>query len=409
MNENNFEFHGIPSNDEIEVPEKVVKQSKGFRIPSSEDIRKITSSDIEEIKKALPKEFLNLMSSMGTDPDTIINQALSMMEGLDEEQLKNMLNGSSISFSTFSLDDNCQGNCSSCNNCDDEDMTIDEMFPTGNPKYLFPEDFGSIECQTSENLYDEFIAVYGTDSTKYLDDNVGLRNFLLNDITAKLNFDHIKNMRFVNSTNNFILFYMEPESETDYGFYAAVIKLPDNTFAVYIPTYCNTFDMFEDEDSDEDYLEVMLFNEDDQDYAFDGHASDITSFKFLAANLIEFAVSFVLAPTKKTLITPKEFGTIRTTRASVFKDSSFFPIGKITSNKSVSATLLLKDAELPLDADNYNIFMKFPKVVDEHMLRFLSGILFNVDFNNCKLLENVELKYTSDGKLYFDIDHLGDL
>lgn len=403
--ERKFRISGIPENNEIEIPDEPKKSNsssasrmKGFQMPNFENF---SDEDIETIKKQLPKELSNFLNSSGIDFSNIFDQIGLMFGNVSDAQLNSILGamGQSTGFSMC-------GDCDDCDDADDEETNLDNLFPTGQQKYLFADEFGSVECISSETLYDEFVEKYGTDSTLYLDDNIGIRDFLLNDLTAHLNFDDIKNMRFINNNQNFVLFYMEPKDPNNYGFYAAIIKKNEGSFALYVPTYCNTFDVIEGENGEPE--DVRLFNREEDPYLFDGSASDITGFKFLAANLIEFAVSFALAPKNNVLLSPKMFGTIKNTRASISSDNSMIPIGRISSNGSINSTLLLKDAELPLDKEYYNLFMKFPTVVNDRFLRFLSGPLFEVDFNNCALLNNVELKYTHDGKLYFEVNHLDD-
>lgn len=401
MNDKNFRISGIPNNDEIEIPDtpkKSISGNKHMKMISAEDLKKMSPKDIEEIQKMMPPEMTSMMNAMGLDFSKMFNEVGNMLANMSDEQIDSMCE------MVFNMPDS---SCNECANCSEDENDPKNLFPTGNPEYLEPDEFGSIECYSSENLYEEFVARYGCDSTLYLDDNIGIRDFLLNDITATINIDQIKNMRYINATDNYILFYMEPKEETDYGFYAAVIKKGEGNFALYIPTYCNTFDIITDE-GDPDYHQVILFNCEEDSIMFDGPATDITSFRFLGANLIEFSISYALAPKNRVLLSPKAFGTIKNIRASISADSSMIPIGKISSNGSINSTLLLKDAELPLDADSYNIFMKFPSVMSEHFLRFISAPLFEVDFNNCPLLENVELKYTPDGKLYFEVNHLKD-
>lgn len=400
MSDNNFRISGIPNNDDIDIPETPSKKSKtsGFHMISSEDLKHMSQKDINEIQKMLPPEMQNFISMTGIDFTQMFNEVGNMLSNMSDKQIENMCE-------MMGEATNIEGCLHCTNHSDDEEDDPRNLFPTGNSEYLAADEFGSIECYSSENLYEEFVARYGSDSNLYLDDNIGIRDFLLNEITSTINIDEIKNMRFINTTENYILFYMEPKDESNYGFYAAVIKKGEENFAIYIPTYCNTFDVITDDD-DVNYHQVVLYNRDETPFMFDGAANDITSFKFLAANLIEFAISYALAPRKHVLLSPKSFGTIKNIRASASADSSMIPIGRITSNGSTNSTLLLKDAELPLDRDSYNIFMKFPSVMDEHFLRFLSQPLFEVDFNNCPLLENVELKYTTDGNLYFEVDHL---
>lgn len=396
----NFKFSGFPENESFEVPDPSSKSSKnrGFQGPSFADAKKefenMSDKEMQDIINHLPPEVQKFMSAAGIDPTKMFQQVGGMLSNMTEDEYNAMCEAIE-----GMEDDSSQAHCGNCNKHSD-DNSVNNIFPTGNIDFLFPDEFGSIECESSENLYEEFVARYGSDSTQYLDDNIGLRDFILNDITGTLDFDEIKNMRFIMSNENFILFYMEPKESDEYGYYAAVIKKGNNNFAVYIPTFSNTFGWDDEEEV------AYHYNLEDDNFMFTGNPSNISSFKFLAANVIEFAVSFALAPKKKSLISPKDFGTIKTIRPSITGNSKFLPIGKIVSNGSTQATLLLKDAELPLDKDSYNLFMKFPEVINDHSLRFISSILFQVDYNECLLLDNVELKYTSDGKLYFDVEHL---
>lgn len=385
-----FKFNGFPENESFEIPDNhPSKNQNNANIPNFNDIKNMSEKDIQAAVNSLPPEMTNFMKSVGIDPNLLTQQLSNMVNNMSEDEFNSMM--------TSMLNDE---ECGDCSNCDSNSDISKNPFPTGEMKYLFPEDFGSVECEESESIYEEFVEKYGTDSVKYLDDNTGLRDFILNDLTSTLDFDAIKNMRFVNSNKYFILFYMEPKDPDMYGYFAAVIKRGTDNFAVYIPTYGNTFGITEDETS------TYLYNADIDKHMFEGDISNIGSFKYLSADVIEFAIEYALAPRKKLLLSPREFGSIRSIRPSISGDSQFLPIGKITSNGSTKSVLLLKDAELPLDNESYNLFIKFPTVVDDSFLRFFSSILFQVDFNECLLMENVELKYTNDGKLYFDLEHL---
>ena len=139
---------------------------------------------------------------------------------------------------------------------------------------------------------------------------------------------------------------------------------------------------------------------------FINESKDIASFKFLNADVINFAISFAIAPQKNVLLSPLEFGTIKAIRPSVSIDSEYLPIGRITSNGSVKSKMLLKDADLPEDKESFMLYMKFNRKINVDDLRFISSIIFESDLNVCPLLKNSELLFTNDGKLYFNIEHL---
>lgn len=296
----NFKFSGFPDNEEFEVPDEKPRTKIGMsgmgamKTPSFEELKNLTEDDMKSIIADLPPEMTRFIKAAGIDPNSLVQQMGGMIASMDENQFNAML--SAMGDPTGNGCINCGETCS----CDETDETkMPSTFPTGEPRFLLPDDFGSIECYASDDLYEEFVARYGTDSTQYLDDNIGIRDFILNEITATLNFDDIKNMRFVNSNKYFILFYMEPKDPSEYGYYAAVLKRGENNFALHIPTYCNTFGI---EENEEEFC-TFCYNEEEDPHMFNGNASDITSFRFLAANLIEFSVLYALSPKHKTLIT----------------------------------------------------------------------------------------------------------
>lgn len=376
--EENFQFNGMPENFELEIPEKTTKTNG----------RTTVNIELEDFLNALGDS----VDSMMKDP-TIMQEMLGSSNysatgmPFDPQTFFNIMTSSIQNLKAVSPSQNTP--------IPEEDDEIED-FEMAKLTYLRPEFFGTVMCDEDPDLYEHFTEKYGVDSSKYLDDNIGIKNFEATDITAALPLNQIKNLKFVEANEKFILFYAEPEeSETYYGFFVAVIR-QNGEYCLYIPEFSNTFKY----NPEEETLSFYSWNEKD---LFLGDDKNFTSFIHLNICKIELAIKFALATEKKTLITPVEFGKIKNLIQPVQHDSQFLKIGNITSNESSKAVLLKKDADLDISKKTFPLYFRFPNVIDKENLVTLSTILFKVNFNESEFMKNTELQYTN-GKLFVDVD-----
>ena len=190
----NFMFSGFPDNEEFEIPDKTSKKSNNRGIEINFDLESLKADP------NVPDAIKNMLGSF--DVGSFLNSIQNMSDDELDNALENLVAGlPSGNPAQQVFPPNFYGIANNNKPLHNYELN--------NPNYLFADEFGTIECVSSSDLLDEFTTKYGTDSTKYLDDNVGIQDFLLNDVTMYLNFDDIKNMRLVDSNNNFILFYMD--------------------------------------------------------------------------------------------------------------------------------------------------------------------------------------------------------
>lgn len=390
----NFSFFGFPENNEIEIPDTTPPKNNTFKDPRN-FLKDLSKMNLEELKKSLPKEALEeleeIAESQGAEIDDILKTSI--------ESSQKLLSGNMSDL--FSMFEEFLESLTDEEKSDDfdEEECVHAHYELGNIKYLKSEYFGSVECIEDDNLYNNFISKYGSDSTKYLDNNLGLKDFAYTDITAMLPLQNIKDLKFMEANNRFILFYAEPDIQNTYGFFVAIIKT-ENDYALYIPEFRNTFDI----DSEGN---VLLFNPVETPELFTVDPNGTASFDLLNIGSLEFAINFALAPKKKVLLSPNQFGIIKNTIPPILNDAMLLQVGTITSNESPEAILLKKDAELDLNERTFPLYFNFGRVIDKESLKEISQVLFKTNLNESKLLNNCELKYTSDHRLYIDID-LGD-
>lgn len=397
----NFSFSGFPMNEEIEIPDPRPSKSKAG--DPRDFLNQLGKMNPEELKKMLPPEALEELNEIAEQTGSTIDEMLSGATATAQQLTGHGVGGmmkmvEQMMNEMFGLggmpgEDDCD-----CDDCDDDCDCHHAHYELADAKYLNPEMFGSIECVEDPDLYEHFVDKYGTDSTKYLDPNLGIKAFEYTALTASLPLQNVKNLKFLEANNRFILFYAEVDIPDTYGFFVAFFKTEDD-YSMYIPEFRNTFDV-------QDGVAV-LFNPAENEAMFTIDPNGSAMFDQLCIPSIEFAINFALAPKKRTLLNPHQFGTIKNTMPSVKKDSMFLKVGNITSNESSEAILLKKDAELELSETTFPLYFNFGRVVDKESLMEVAQIIFKTDLNNCKLLDNCELKYTNDHRLYIDID-LGD-
>ena len=389
---NIFSVTGLPSNDpfEVEVPDtkKRAISRSAESMPLEEGLQAIKNLTPEAVMKSLPPEVVEELQNEAKVNGTTLEDAIL--------QSINIINDA-LNFGDLS---NLENAINQLTSEETEDNTEEKEgdYVLGSSEYLHPEDFGSIKCSTSTSLYNDFIEKFGTDSSKYVDETVGVSSFVYSDLTIKLANIPIKSWRYFTSTDNFILFYAEPVDEESYGYFVSVINDNEtNTFTAFIPEFGNTFKVNADGTVGlyAPKKDPKLFLVDNNGYA---------EFSMFDLNTLLFSTKFYLAPYKNVILNPKKFGTIKNVIAPVMKQSSMLKVGNIISNESPEAILLKKDADLPLDETVFPLYINFGNTISEESLKIIQQILFKVDFNNCKIFDYCELKWTPDNKLYVSID-----
>lgn len=414
-NNENFEFCGFPKNEEIEIPDPVIPKKSSSK---NGFFSQLSEMSVDELMKLLPPEAIEEIEAMANMTgmsleqllENSINVSKSFSSGDPDEIFKSL--GFNIQFHGGEGLDECadceDGDCDTCEyfkNSHDRNGSSGNSEPEKERKYyalcdlkyLKPEYFGSVECVEDSDLYNKFIEKYGRDSTKYLDPNVGVKESYLTDLTSQLPLANVKNLRFVEATDKFILFYAETDIENTFGFFVSIVETPDGKFALYIPEFRNTFDVIDDET-------VVLYNPVKDSHIFVIDSNGTGEFKELSIPMIELAINFALAPVKRVLLSPLEFGTIKSIMPPVTGSSQWLQIGLITSNETPEAILLKKDAELDLEKNTFPLYFKFNTTLGKDVLQELAGIFFRTDFNKCPFLNYAELQYTNDHRLYIDVD-----
>lgn len=408
---NNFEFSGFAENDSLEVPEETeIPNIHKRKNPLEEMLGQMFKGNMKDIRKEMGDITPDMVKNMLSDDEKGILDELSQATGKDENDILNstingilgLLSGDKNGIADMMAnmlggDDDCDHDCAHCpdvGDCDDANV----VFELSKPEYLHPETFGSLECISDPDIYDNFLKKFGNDSTSYIS---SLTEKHLTDLTAQIPFNQVKNMLYMNHSDKFILFYMEMDNPKLYGFYGAVYESEKDKFELYIPEFQNSLDIEIDEDGNKT---VSLYDPEESEAFFDIDKNNNATFAPLQIPLIEMAINFVLAPKNRVIISPHQFGTIKNIISSPSTDSRILQIGNITSNESPAAVLLKKDAELDLNETTFPLYIDFGITLNQEDLIALSQIFSKVDFNNCKLFDNIELRYTSSGKLYVEVD-----
>lgn len=376
---NKKRFAEYPEIDDMMEQFKNMFGGQDMKSKMDEEIENLSEDELDEITK----QFNDSMKVFGIQ----INKGNMNNELTD--MLQKLLTGASTFLPSFDDEDE---------NEEDEEGTY---YALDSKQFLDPSFFGSVECTQDPELYEKFIARYGTDSTKYLDDNIGIKQFNVSELTEQLPFQGIKNLKLVSHNDEFILFFAEPEEKTQYGFFISVIEDENGEFCVLVPEYFNTFKV----DSDDN---VSLFDINEDEDVFLRNRNNVLSFKYLSIPAVEFSTRFMLSPKKNTLLTPHQFGTIKNTMAPVSGYTSFIKVGNITSNESSEAILFKKDACVSTEQMTFPFYIKLSEAIREETAMELEEVLFKVNFNECPLFDNVELHYTYNGEFYVEID-LGDI
>lgn len=396
----NYSFLGLPENIEIEVPDEVAPVSTPNMRDPRNFLRDLSTMSPEQLKSVLPptaiEEIKEIAEAEGVDIDDIIKKCAETSQNMLKGDLSELFKMFEDLIDDILNDDEDDYDDEDENDCDD---CLHGHYELADVKYLNQNYFGSVECEEHNDLYDKFVAVYGVDSTKYLDPNIGVKDFNYTNITAQLPLQNIKNLKYISANNKFILFFAEPEMENLFGFFVAIIK-DEKGFSLYVPEFRNTFNV----DSEGN---VSLFDPKEEESLFSIDSNGIASFDHLSLESIEFAINFALAPKKRCLLTPHQFGIIKNTIPPITGDGMFLKVGMITSNEKPESILLKKDAELDVNEVTFPLYFNFGRVIEKGSLEEISQILFKTDLNKCRLLDFCELKYTNDHRLYIDVD-LGD-
>ena len=396
MTDADFIFNGFPEeNKQIEVPDEEEPNSKRKPDP------------FKDMPPGL-KDALKQLSDF--DPGNMNEGAQYMRSGNLPQEIQNILNmflGLNGMIEAAYGDDDDE-------NCDDENEDLEDSkdkdsqgksskkvsakksYTLNEPDWLSGHEFGTIECIEDPEIYEKFIKKYGYDSKTYADRIKGVQDFILDKYTSQLPIGEINNMKYIKHDNKSILFYATTSIPDTFGFFVSVIETSDNEFAIYIPILMNSFNIDENDN-------VTLINPVEQQELFNIGDDGVASFKG-SIDALGLATNFMLAPKKRTLLNPHQFGTIRNIRASVTSSDRVLKIGIITSNESPEAVLFKKDAELDLDQTEFPLYINFQNEISKPALKKISEILFETDFNECPLFDNLELHHTLNGSLYVNID-----
>lgn len=417
-NNDEFEFSGFATNESFEVPDdeipNVTKRKKDNDDPVNQmfkealngldfDFSGINTDDLKNsLSDNIKMQLEDLSASLGKSEDDILTSAMDMVMNLlsGNKDTTNALAGMLTDIVNEDEDDDCNEDCIHCShNGDCPDAHF--RYELSDRKYLNSEDFGCLECISDINLYSAFKEKYGDDSSKYLDSAEGIKNVQCNELTSQLPLNEVKELKYIDSTDKFILFFAVIPNEEEYGFYVAVYREPSGEYVLYIPSYRNTFNVYKDESGNE---VAELFKPDELPAFFYKGKDGTPQFAALDMYLLEMGINFSLVPKANPITSPHDFGTIKNIQASPTRPSSMLQIGNIESNESSKAILLKKDAELDLNQTVFPLYVMFSRKMDENELNAFSEIFFKVDFNSCKLLDNVELCFTPYHELYFKLD-----
>ena len=388
FSDGDFVFSGFPENRKIDIPDPKPKK-KVFDHDNEEDMKEF----YENMKDLLPPELLDIMGD--NDFVEYISQVMEKLNGAvngDSSDLESLFN-SLVANGSATPDDeeNDSSDSESAPKEEEEPYTLNDI------SCIDPDSFGTIECIEDPEIYENFIKKYGKDSTVYADRTKGVQNCILNDVTSQLPLGNIDDMKYIMHNDRFILFYASTNIPNTFGFYVAAIETAKDEFALFVPTYMNSFNLKKSDNT------VTLINPEKQQNLFNISEDGVASFK-APTSAVVFSTEFELCPKERVLLSPHQFGRIRNIRSSIRSSDSKMQIGTITSNESSDAILFKKDADLDLDQLTFPLYINFQHDLPAGWLHALSEIFFEIDFNECPLFDNLELHHTSNNELYVNID-----
>lgn len=385
-NNDNFKVFGLPDNDEFDAPDNKKMNSKNG-LPN----------ELDSLMKNLPEGAKNSVLAMFTDPSQLNDMLENIFNQFNSSMGLNLKKNNSQNLAIISnfLNQQLQEDSE-----DEEDEEEPIEYALGNIKWL-QNTFGKVLYTRDENIYNNFLKKYGTDSTKYADQMSGKLQGYMTDLTDNFHLKDIKNMKYIMNNDKFILFFAEPKDITKYGYYIIFVEKDPDEFILYVPAYYNTFDV----DIDENNISYpVLYDIDDERFiGIDKNTNELEFYPFREEALL-FSINFALAERKKVLLSPVQFGTIKNIMPVINSDSQVIKIGTIISNESSEAILFKKDAEVDLNQKEFPLYLKFPQIITKNSLSVVAQIFFKTDFNNINLFKNVELNYDMVGNFFVDVD-----
>lgn len=372
MNNVNINFES-GDDDLDELANSILERLSGIKHLGSMTIREL----YEKIEDLLPEGLSILLETLIDDGEDENSTQSSIMSNISEEEfnaLEVLENGgrdvAPLLFRTESF----------------ENLRVDEL--------------KSIGCVLNKNLLEDFTNKYGEDSSKWLDDNFGVVNFFVNEISTQLPLENkdIEKLNIVYNDDEYILCYTIPKDPNKLGFYIAFFQNEDKTFSAFVPEFYNTFKVDRDR-------KVSLFDKKKDSYAFVQASNGEMKYNRPSLVQVKVAVNWVLDPIKNVMMNPLQFGTITNVRDVIKNDTDMLKIGVIKPHDSAEARLFIQDADLKQNAKNYPFYLRFAEEIDPDSLEEFASIFFKVDWND--VLQTSQLKYDSKGRLFVDIDIFG--
>lgn len=370
----NFNVFGLPDNEEFDP-------KKGSNSPSKLSGDKVAGLNkmMDQLMNGLPEEtrkmFSDIMDSINIIPIT----------GEDSKEFEKLKKAFSVDINKHmdllnklgAID--CDGDCDhcSCNDCNDEDDDKEEswVYPE-ELDALFSEEFKKIKYISDPEFKEHFQEVFSSPTEKAM--ITAIASYLTTPIFNKI---EKLSLQYCNDQYALLSGIITDEGGETHEVAVVAVETEPKKFMYYIPLYGNNI-AFNKETDETEFLDEDVDNE-----------------------MIEMATKWMGYKDKKAfLITPHEFGSIKPSRQSVHSYGDFLQLGTITSNGSAASNLFIKDANLDESKTTFPIYVKFAEEHSREELQAFSDKFFNVDFNECGYLNTIELKYTRDGKIYFDLD-----
>ena len=270
-------------------------------------------------------------------------------------------------------------------------------------KLLDGESFKSIIVQSSPCLYQEFVDKFKGDILSHI--NADLK-FSLSELTAQLPIGEASEFQYLASNDRYILMFAK-FPEPLFGFFVTLYKNLDDEWCMFIPEYANTFKCINNEDGTKKIASLYNYEDPNDEALF--YVGQNNEVKFIAMSYghLTLGIDWIIDSQKKPMVSPYLVGEI-TKKAldPISDDGDMIQVGYIKMNGSSDANLLLKDAELDTYKDEYPFYIKLQKEFTKETLRPIAQRLYDVDWSQCTLMYNSEIKYTKgfgEKKLYVDV------
>lgn len=415
----NFNFSGLPDNNEIEIPDKPKKPNSPFgkdfaKFVPKEQIDEINNM-LEEIGIAGKVDFnafmsyieenmkdssgiirLNindLLKSLGDDVSNELfdklGDELSEMEGLSM----------AISIDGVDLDGDCDGNCGNCD-CEDDDNYVELSDIT----WIQFQPVGGVPAANhgATKLQNKFEEVFGKTGEKFSE---AVKKYLMTSETYRYISSTIDaeassaaflalvglaeipvTVSIREFTDEFILAYAEPTDGKSYGVHFVFTMDDSGDEYISAPLFGNTFKM----DSDGHFAGYFL-------------KEDVELDRNYEYAMLDMSVRTMVVPIKQTLVTPGMFGTFKPVLSPVHSDSNMLLIGKLISNESPEAILLKKDAEVDLNEKEFPLYLNFGRVLGKESLQVLAPILYKCNLGESLLMNTAELEFKNQ-RLFISVN-----